>query len=55
MGRTMIEERLFEELCEGCYRAKKCHETCDYCDNFLKELESNKENKNDKNTQMGKP
>lgn len=33
------EEVLYEELCSNCERAKACHESCEYCDEFYERLE----------------
>ena len=33
------EERLYEEKCVGCPNEKACHDNCEYCDDFLEELD----------------
>lgn len=33
------EEYLYSEMCEGCPHEKECHETCEYCDEYLEELD----------------
>lgn len=31
-------EQLYERLCVGCPSAKRCHESCENCDEFEEEL-----------------
>ena len=31
-----IEERLYALLCKGCPQEKMCHDTCEYCEEYLK-------------------
>lgn len=34
-----MEDRIYENMCVGCPNERCCHERCDVCENFLKELE----------------
>lgn len=34
-----VEEDLYQELCSNCPSAKKCHEECTYCDEYIKRSE----------------
>lgn len=38
-------ERLYEQMCKNCPNAKKCHEECVECDDFLKKLTPRKYDK----------
>lgn len=31
----LTDEEAYEKLCVGCPQAAHCHETCDYCDDYL--------------------
>lgn len=33
------EEKLYKEKCVGCPHEKECNEDCDYCDDYLEELD----------------
>lgn len=35
----MNEKKLWEILCANCENSKKCHDSCEYCDEFLEKLE----------------
>ncbi len=41
-----LEMELYQKLCSSCPNSKKCHEDCEYCDDFYANLEyeSNKDN-----------
>ena len=43
-----IEMLLSERLCKSCPNAKKCHDECEYCDEFLDQFEVLNEIEGDK-------
>ena len=34
-----MEDRIYDSMCVSCPNEKYCHERCDVCESFLKELE----------------
>lgn len=34
-----IEFEVYKKMCSSCPNAKKCHEECEYCDEFVDEYE----------------
>lgn len=34
-----IEEMIYARLCRGCPNEKRCHDDCEYCDEYLEEIE----------------
>lgn len=39
-----LYEQIYEKMCLNCPNAKYCHERCDECYEFQKELERKEEN-----------
>ena len=34
----ILETLVYEKMCSNCPSAKKCHEQCDFCDDYYDEL-----------------
>ena len=39
MSEEDLEQLLYQRLCRGCLNEKQCHDTCEYCEEYLGELE----------------
>lgn len=37
--RLKIEQIVYDKMCFACPNAKKCHEECEFCDDFENEVE----------------
>ena len=37
------EDKLYDEMCSNCTNAKRCHEECTHCEEFLNRLEGGEE------------
>ena len=35
-----LEFLLYQRMCHQCPNARKCHDDCDYCDEFLQSLDA---------------
>lgn len=40
-----LELKIYEKMCKSCPYAKKCHEECEYCDEFLDEYYEKEHNR----------
>lgn len=37
--RERLEQVVYEKMCFACPNARKCHENCEFCDDFENEVE----------------
>lgn len=42
-----IETFIYERLCRGCKKEKQCHDNCEHCKDYFKELDNYEYDNND--------